>query len=139
MKQMWSRARVGERFTMSVVLVVEDDLDISELLVEYLSALGYHVYPVEDGRKVIKQAHRVRPKLILLDMNYCWSASNDIARALRADPGFATTPIVLVSEDVRSIRQSREWHPDGIVPKPFGMQQLKATLQGLIGPASLAT
>src|SRR2546426_487050 len=53
---------------MTQILVVDDEVAIREVLIEFLSDHGYAVQGAEDGREALQMAGIVRPQVILLDI-----------------------------------------------------------------------
>ena len=50
------------------VLVVEDDADISDVLVRSLRLEGYEVHVAGDGVTALDEAHAFLPDLVILDL-----------------------------------------------------------------------
>lgn len=61
-------ARAVDRRRHKVVLVVDDDKDLSQLLGCALAAEGYEVLLAEDGERGIGVARELRPDIVLLDI-----------------------------------------------------------------------
>ncbi|NQZ12411.1 MAG: response regulator, partial [Algicola sp.] len=53
---------------MSQILVVEDEQDLSELVVEYLQAADYQTHLIESGHGVVEWVRLNNPALIVLDL-----------------------------------------------------------------------
>ena len=62
-------ARAADRRQRKVVLVVDDDRDLSQLLGYALAADGYEVLRAEDGERGIDIALERRPHIVLLDIS----------------------------------------------------------------------
>ena len=50
------------------MLVIEDDIDLSEMLVAYFETQGYQVIAAMNGREGVLRARATLPNLILLDV-----------------------------------------------------------------------
>lgn len=61
-------AKTAARRQNKIVLVVDDDRDLSEVLGYALAAEGYEVLFAEDGERGIAIARRCRPDIVLLDI-----------------------------------------------------------------------
>jgi two-component system, cell cycle response regulator DivK len=79
------------------VLVIEDNPQNRYLVTFLLEAHGYSVTTASDGALGIGIASRMKPHLILLDIQLPTMDGYEVARALRADPTLADTPIVAVT------------------------------------------
>jgi len=79
------------------VLVVDDDPKAVELIAAYLTIPDYVVVRAYGGLEAIALARRVQPDLILLDLMMPEVSGFDVVRALKADPGTAGIPILVVT------------------------------------------
>ena len=69
----------------------------SRLLRTVLLAEGYQVVEAADGREAFQKALATNPHLILLDLQMPIMDGFAVAAALRAEPGFAATPIIAIT------------------------------------------
>lgn len=53
---------------MERILVVDDEIEICEILKEFLSKKGYDVDTATDGKTAITKVKEIRPHIILLDI-----------------------------------------------------------------------
>jgi CheY-like chemotaxis protein len=81
----------------ATVLLIEDNEKNRYLATFLLEKRGYTVVSAADGPQGIEQAERLRPHLILLDIQLPSMDGYVVARALRANPALAATPIVAVT------------------------------------------
>ena len=51
------------------VLIIDDDLDFSRMIMEYLGSQGYTVYASDNMEHAIKVCKKEKPKVVLLDFN----------------------------------------------------------------------
>jgi len=79
------------------VLVIEDNEQNLYLVTFLLEKHGLEVIAARDGRSGLEQATRIRPDLVLLDIQLPAVDGYAVARAIRATPELATTPIVAVT------------------------------------------
>jgi CheY-like chemotaxis protein len=86
-----------EQAQTRTVLVVDDDPAAVELIATYLTMPAYVVVRAYGGQEAIVLTHRVRPDLILLDLMMPEVSGFDVIRALKADPGTAGIPILVVT------------------------------------------
>jgi two-component system cell cycle response regulator DivK len=79
------------------ILLIEDNEQNRYLATFLLEKAGYAIIPAPDGRLGIELAERIRPQLILLDIQLPTMDGYTVARALRSNPALASIPIVAVT------------------------------------------
>ncbi len=79
------------------ILVIEDNEQNIYLMTFILENNGYEVVQARDGREGIELAGRVKPTLILLDIQLPDIDGYDVARELRSNPALDDVPIVAVT------------------------------------------
>src|SRR5690349_10888780 len=80
-----------------VILVVEDDASTRELLQLALGAQGYVVETVPDGARAVARVQAGGIDLVLLDVLLPGLYGLTVCRQLRAAPGGAPLPILLLT------------------------------------------
>jgi CheY-like chemotaxis protein len=115
---------------MATVLVVEDDAEIVAVVREALEDEGHRVLHAMDGRAVAA-ALEEPPSLILLDLALPGVDGVALARQLRADPGTASIPIVVMSAKYGLEEVLQDLPVDGLLAKPFDLDDLYATVERL--------
>ena len=116
------------------ILVVEDDPDISSLIVRYLEKSGYTSEVVATGGDVLPRVQAQLPDLMLLDLMLPQLNGLDLCRALRANPKTASIPIVIVT--ARGDESDRivglQLGADDYVTKPFSPNELVARIAAVL-------
>lgn len=89
------------------VLVVDDVADNREILTRRLIRRGFDVTEAVGGHDALEQISRSDFDIVLLDIMMPDLSGNEVLQRVRADPGFANLPIIMVtaksqSEDVVS-------------------------------------
>lgn len=79
------------------VLIIEDNEQNLYLMRYLLENHGFSVVSARDGQCGIDMVPEVRPDLVLLDIQLPLMDGYAVARAIRATPGFSTTPIIAVT------------------------------------------
>ena len=109
----WDKfSTVMERFRtpQGGILVVEDDPDQRLNVASYLERHGWTVDQAADGQDAMEAVRRNRPNVILLDLNMPQMNGFDFMAHLRAEPGCADIPVVVLtakdmsSDDRRRLR-----------------------------------
>jgi two-component system chemotaxis response regulator CheY len=78
-------------------MIVDDDRTTVTLLKTLLEMDGFEVSLVPRGGMVLEKARQERPDIFLLDYHLSDMEGTTVAVALRADPQFAKTPIIMSS------------------------------------------
>jgi len=81
----------------ALILYIEDNEQNYYLVSFILEKQGYQVYAARDGEEGIERAARLRPDLILLDIQLPLMDGYTVARQLRANPDLGAIPIVAVT------------------------------------------
>ena len=84
----------GDDDTRMSILVVEDDVQIAELMRDFLEAEGFQVAHAANGRETNELLERARPDLVLLDVVLPDESGFEICRRLRAD---SAVPVLFLS------------------------------------------
>jgi len=116
------------------LMVVEDDLDISNMLKIYFGSLGYDVDVASRGSDALEKTRQVLPHLIVLDIMLPDIDGYEVCRTLRTHTRTSHIPVIfLTQKDERSDRlQGLELGADDYITKPFDIEELKLRVQGAI-------
>jgi len=112
------------------ILVVEDDTDISNMLVDLLAQNGYEGVPAYSGTEALLVLERQRFSLILLDLMLPGKAGEQVLEELRAGKA-PDTPVIAVSAIGETGRKVEllSMGADDYVTKPFDNDELLARIQ----------
>ena len=86
-----------QRREAATVLVVDDEVTIRDLLLEYLQMWNYGAVPAGNGAEALEVAQRIRPDLIILDVGMLPMSGLDVLRQLKQDPATRAIPVLLHS------------------------------------------
>lgn len=116
------------------ILVVDDELDVTELLEFNLKAAGYDVQSAEDGPTALKKARDTQPDLIVLDVMLPEMQGTDVCKELRRDPVTSAIPIIMLTAKAAEIDRvlGLELGADDYVTKPFSPRELVLRIRGLL-------
>ena len=123
--------------SLARVLVVDDAVAIRELIAVNLELEGYDVDRAGDGEEALAVVARRRPDVITLDVMMPRLDGFSTIERLRADPGTADIPVVLVTGRASPADRARgeQLQVDGYLAKPFEPAELLATIARLTGGA----
>jgi len=119
------------------LLIVEDDLDISNMLKIYFTAQGYDVDLAPRGSDALQKTRLNLPRLIVLDIMLPDIDGYEVCRTLRTNTRTSHIPVIfLTQKDERSDRlQGLELGADDYITKPFDIEELKLRVQNAIARA----
>jgi CheY-like chemotaxis protein len=90
-------AGTEERRETATVLVVDDEVTLRDLLLEYLQMWDYGAVPAASGAEALELAQRVKPDLIILDVGMLPMSGVDVLQQLKKDPATRAIPVLLHS------------------------------------------
>src|SRR5512139_3786672 len=113
------------------ILVVDDDSEVRDMIVEYLSTHGFEVAQAGSGEEMrAALAHRV-PDVVLLDLNLPGEDGLTLARYLREHHSVGIIMITGASETVDRII-GLEVGADDYIGKPFDPRELRARIRSVM-------
>ena len=121
-------------FERPKVLCIDDDRLLLGLFRDTLESNGFEPLTASDGPSGIEMARQERPDVILLDVMMPKMSGFEVCRRLRADPGLAATPIIIMTAmmDPSLKEKGTEAGADLAIPKPFNPMQIVAMLDKAI-------
>lgn len=118
-----------------IILVIEDYTDSRTLLSSLLRAKGYKVVEARDGKEGLRQASRVTPDLILMDLAMPEMDGIEATRLLRQRHILARTPIFAISA-YATIGVKQDCLAAGcaeVFPKPLDVERLLGRIKATVG------
>jgi CheY-like chemotaxis protein len=115
---------------LKTVLIVDDDVDIVTMLQQVLEDEGYAVRAAV-GEQALRLALTEAPDVILLDIMMPGIDGVEMSRRLRADGRTRQIPIVAMSASHRLAERAVEMHANGLLAKPFDLDELLAHIERL--------
>lgn len=116
------------------VLVVDDDPDMLEVMSAILDAEGYAYVTAANGVAALDAIDREPPAVVLLDMLMPvmngWQAADEIHHRYGR-----TIPIVVVTAAEHAEARAREIDADGVLAKPFDVDDLLRVISRYLRPA----
>ena len=116
------------------LLIVEDDLDISNMLKIFFNSQNYQVETALRGLDALEMTRHNLPQLIILDIMLPDMDGFEVCRTLRTHTRTSHIPIIfLTQKDERSDKlQGLELGADDYITKPFDIDELKLRVQRAI-------
>jgi CheY-like chemotaxis protein len=114
------------------LLVVDDEVGITEALRELLSEEGFLVLTARNGREGLERVAEKRPDLIVLDYMMPVMDGREMMKALEGEPTTRDIPVLLVSAMPRASLPA-DCKPMHFLRKPFNLDQLLVHVRRLLG------
>jgi DNA-binding response OmpR family regulator len=106
---------------MTKIMIVDDDIETTNILERILKLEGYEPTSVNDSTVAVQEASLLHPDLFLLDLMMPGIDGFKLCRLLREKPQFAYTPIIIVTalgdKDSRIVAYGAG--ANGYVTKPY--------------------
>jgi len=120
---------------MSEILLIDDDVELCELVSEYLGGEGYRVEVVYDGAAGLNRAQENLHDLVILDVMLPGLTGFEVLRRLRETSAVPVLMLTARGEDVDRI-VGLEMGADDYLPKPFNPRELAARMRAVLRRAS---
>ena len=123
------------------ILIVDDDLDLSDSLKVIFEHAGYDMLAAASRSEGMEKIRTEQPDLIILDvMIETWQDGFEMSRDLKSDRRFKNTPILMLTSieektgiEVKSAAGDPVWLPvDAFLDKPVSPDVLLAEVRKLL-------
>ena len=117
-----------------LILVVEDEPDITELVSFHLRRDGFRVTSASDGETALSAVQESRPDVVLLDLMLPGLDGLEVCRRLKTDSATSSIPVVMLtarSEDT-DVVTGLEMGAADYITKPFSPRVLVARVRAVL-------
>ncbi len=114
------------------ILLLEDDIFLSDLLQEHLLERGYAVVHCMDGDEAYETIHSGHIDILLLDINIPGIKSSELLKLLREQK--INTPAIFITSlnSAKDVKEGFAIGADDYIKKPFEFEELDARLEHII-------
>ena len=105
-------------------LIVEDDVDLSEIFKEALVAAGFSTEVIRDGQIAQQRLIEITPSVVILDLHLPRVSGETLLRQIRSAPHLTKTLVVITTADPLMADYLRE-SADFTLVKPISFVQLR--------------
>jgi DNA-binding response OmpR family regulator len=117
---------------METILIVDDELSLSQILKEELTEVGYTVFTVDSAQKAIDYVHENRIDLMLLDLNMPEKDGYYVLESLEKY-GIVLKVIVLTAyADLSSAIRSAKLGASDFITKPYDLDELLVSIRKVL-------
>lgn len=116
------------------ILIVEDEESLLKLESILLTAKGYLVSGVMDGKSALEEICADKPDLVLLDIMLPLVDGFEVCRCIKQNPETRAIPVVLLTarKNGHDYARAMEVGADAYITKPFKSAHLVETIAGLL-------
>ena len=115
---------------MNRILVIDDDIELCELLSDYLGGEGFAVETVNNGKQGAEQAVAAEYVLVVLDVMLPELNGFDVLRKIREHSKVPVIMLTARGDDIDRI-VGLELGADDYLPKPFNPRELVARIRAI--------
>lgn len=115
------------------ILVIDDDLKLNRLLVDYLARFGFDTVTSPHPEEGLKTLKKIKPDLVILDVMLPDMDGFEVCRKIRRDIS-SSVPIIMLTArgEVTDRIVGLEIGADDYLPKPFEPRELVARIQSIL-------
>ncbi len=113
------------------ILLLEDDVALSEVITEYLEDAGYDVKSVYDGQEALDRSYESKYDLYIFDVNVPTIKGFDLLELLRGRND--TTPAIFITalNNIEDVSLGFESGCDDYLKKPFELAELLLRIKNI--------
>ena len=113
------------------ILLIEDDVEFSNLTRMWLKNAGYDVFTAQDGVEGMRRVYSSRPNLVLLDANIPKMDGWEVCRRIR---DMSDIPVMMVTVNNRKADRLKGFDlgADDYINKPFDAKELSKKIREVI-------
>ena len=113
------------------ILLLEDDIILSEIIVEHLEYYGYEVTSIYNGIDAETILFREKFDLLLLDVNVPMLNGFELLKSLREVENYTPAIFITSMNSSADVAEGFEIGADDYLKKPFEMVELKARIENI--------
>jgi len=120
--------------TPPTILVADDDPDIREILMSFLSEHECEVLEAPDGASALEEILVHQPNLVILDVMMPELSGWEICKYVRSKPELSDVRILMLTAIGKSVNEATAplFGADAYLDKPFQLDDLEATVRSLL-------
>jgi DNA-binding response OmpR family regulator len=108
----------------NLAMIIEDDVDLSNIFAEALKAAGFETEIVRDGAAAEQKLKENLPNVVILDMHLPHVDGSTLLSQIRANPALKNTTVIVATADALMGDMYRE-QADLVLIKPISFTQLR--------------
>lgn len=117
------------------VLMVDDDVELSKMVVDYLREDGFIASAVRDGEKALEAVRQKKYDVMILDVMMPGLSGHEVLRRLQSGPsGISPMPVLMLTARGDHVDRivGLETGADDYLSKPCNLRELSARLRAIL-------
>jgi CheY-like chemotaxis protein len=125
---------------MSLILLIEDNLQNARMAVKLLRHAGHEVVAAEDGETGLNLAVETRPDLALVDLGLPDIDGQTVVALLRQESALVAMPIIAFTAwpEATANQMARAYGCDGVIIKPIDTRTFAQLVENFLTPSPTA-
>jgi two-component system response regulator VicR len=118
-------------FSNYKLLIIDTEIETSQVLAKNLAAFGYQIIIEFDGKTALSRFHNEKPDLLIIDLLLLKQDGYEIFRKIRE---CSKVPIVILAslDSILDRVMSFELGANDYITKPFALKELEARIRALL-------
>lgn len=113
------------------ILVIDDDIELCELLISYLSDEGFSVDAIHAFDSDRWRKHKINAELVILDVGLPRTNGFEVLKKIRSESKLPVLMLTARGDDMDRIL-GLELGADDYLPKPFNPRELAARIRAIL-------
>lgn len=111
---------------MARILIVDDDVGMTDLLKLHLRREGLEIETAADAVIALRSIMKELPDLILLDVEMPYMGGLEVLKALKSDPHSKSRPVIVLTSrtDDETYTEAKKLGADAFLNKPVSKERL---------------
>lgn len=114
------------------LLLLEDDLTLSETIVDYFEEQGFHVSAVYDGEEAQSIIYEEKFDIFLFDVNVPGINGFELLKSLRKEGNITPAIFITSLNSMSSLEEGFDSGCDDYIRKPFELKELLLRVQTIV-------
>jgi len=117
------------------ILIIEDDKDMATVLAMRLTKAGFEVKFAQDAAFGVKEAHKFKPQLIILDLGLPAGGGFAVLERLKLSTHTDQIPVFVLtgSGDDSNKEKALQMGAQQYIPKPYEFETLLSEIKKAVG------
>jgi DNA-binding response OmpR family regulator len=117
------------------ILIADDDGDLVQMLALRCAEMGFHVFRSPDAMHALLGVNRIRPDLVMLDVNMPGGNGLSVCEMLAGDESLAKIPVIIMSgtSNEETVRRCRTLHAEYVAKGAGLWERLEPVMRRALG------
>ncbi len=117
------------------ILILDDNEDILEMVKEAMLSEGYDAESLTHTNDILAEVHQYQPDLVLMDYLLPRINGGELCYQIKHHPDTAHIPVLMLSAYPKVIGSLGDYGSDGLIAKPFSLEELTGAVKNLLDKA----